>query len=96
MALGELFLILGSQENSREASLFLGHIDQWHANTPGCWKKQLCIEQSGMRRLSEIELVSHCSAGKEQEHEKPGEAGPATVHSLCMEVAVPLSLEGVH
>lgn len=60
-----------------------------------------------MRRLTETELmgrpadtlleaVSYCSGGREQEHEKPGETGPAPIHSLSMEVAVPLGPNAVH
>lgn len=124
MALEELLLILGSQDNSREACPFLWHISQWHANTPVlykvyyiilycialyciliflqcCSKKELCIEHSqewgGSQNLSwgrpadtVLWAVPCCSAGKELEHEKPGEAGPAPILPLSMEVAFSL------
>lgn len=69
MALAEFILTLGSQENSREASPFLGHIDQGHANTPGC------TEHSGMRRLPETEQVGtpgHTAGGNASLHCREG------------------------
>lgn len=43
-----------------------------------------------------LQAGAHCTAGKEQGHQKHGAAGPAPIHSLSMQVAAPLSLDGLH